>query len=64
MRKGICHGTDAVNNGTEDRPSGIPAENIIVPGGFATSRFDEGDAGQQAPVERIGVGGFQKDGGE
>ena len=62
MRQGIRHGAYAGNRGAEGRPASVPAENVVVPGGFAAGGFDEGDAGQQAPVERIGVGGLQKGG--
>ena len=35
----------------------IPAENIVILVCFTTSRFDEGDAGQKAPIKPIPISG-------
>ena len=54
---------DLMNSGDRRgklRPSGVPAEEIIVRGRFSSSRFDESQAGQQPPIQPIAVGGIQK----
>src|ERR1017187_2905171 len=38
----------------------IPPENIVVSGCLAARSFHEGEAGQQAPVQSVHVGGFQE----
>src|ERR1700688_734734 len=38
----------------------IPTENVVVDSGFATARLNNGDGGQQPPVQSILVGGAQK----
>ena len=43
--------------------SGIPPEQIVVAGRFPARRLHIGEAGQQAPVQLVMVGGFQEGGG-
>ena len=60
MGKAIAYGVNAGNRRRELCASGIQAEQIVVVPGFSARRFDEGKAGQQAPIEFVVVGGFEE----
>src|ERR1035438_7412096 len=60
MGKAIAYGVDAGDGRGELGASGIPAEQIVVAGGFSPRRFHVRQAGQQAPIEFVKIGGFEK----
>src|SRR5271166_873366 len=45
----------------KDPSSAVPAENIIVEGRLAAAGLDNGNARQQPPIQRILIGGVEKD---
>src|ERR1039458_8659299 len=60
MGQAIADGVDARGGGGELRAAGIPAEDVVIPPGFPAGGFHVRDAGEQAPVEGIGIGNIEE----
>src|ERR1039457_6811296 len=60
MGQAIADGVDARGGGRELRAAGIPAEDIVVSPGFPAGGFHVRDAGEQAPVQGIGIGNIEE----